>query len=209
MPVVPDRYANQSVTVDEVLDAIQGLLVKATGLPERRVVEWYEDGRPGIEGRETLCWFRWLSEEPDTQSGAGRHGTKTDLLVEVNLTTRTMKDTAGRDAKIGRTHLATRFLVVNALYGRMLHPAYDAPVDAQPPMPSVTTRPSADDVDRRRTSRAEVTPPVLTVGTMVSAKLPKPTHPRPEQGYIESRIGVLVPVVLRVTLNDALALTDR
>jgi hypothetical protein len=182
VPTRPTTYANQSVALADVLDAFALLLRKATGLKERSVVEYYGDGRPAVEADGHLVWFRWLQEDPDEESGAGRHGTKNEALVEVNLTTRGFKDGAARDRKLGRDHLARRSLIANALYGQILFDAYGDPQGAEPPKPPQDAA-------------------VLTIATMTAAKLPKPDRPRPEQGYIESRIGVRVPCVLRLTLD--------
>lgn len=209
MPALPSRYANQSVTVDEVLDALGLLIRKATGLTDRKVVEWYGNERPSLEGTETVCWFRWLEEGLEADAGSGRHGTPNNLLMEVNLRTRGFKDQAGKDKKVGRAHLAKVFQVVNALYGQMLFSAYDDPVGDEPPQPTIRTRMSADEVERRRTSLADEDARILTVADMRWGKLPKPNRPDAEQGTIETRIGVVVPVVLRTTINSAPPLEDR
>jgi hypothetical protein len=204
------RFSNQSVTPEEVLDAFQDLLGKATGFADRRVVEWHGGGRPEIDLGQSVVWFCHRSRRLDAASGAGRNGTRCDLVIEVNLTTRNFGDGSQRDKVIGRRHLGTQFLIENAFHNRMLHPAYDAiPADsAEPPKPSALRRPPPDDVEARRLTRAETPPPILTVATMVAEAIDAPDKTRPEQGYVETKIRITVPVVLRVTLKDAPDLED-
>jgi hypothetical protein len=180
---MPTTHATQSFDFADVLDAFQGLLEKATGFPARRVVEWYGDGRPNVDANGPVVWWRWLGEDIDAESGAGRHGMRDGLTVEANVVTRVMADGNHRDRLLGRAHLATVYLVVNALAGRTLHATYLDVAGDEPPMPE----PEAD---------------LLTVGTMMVVSLPKPDRPRPEQGCVETRVGIKIPCVLRVTLND-------
>lgn len=176
-------YANQSCTVADVLDALKAVLDATQVANARNVVEWNYHDRPSVDAAGPLVWFRWVGRKPDVESGAGRHGTKCDVLVEVNLTTRAFRDAAQRDKRIMRTHLANQAKLENALYGRFLHTAYSTAAGDDPPMPTQDAT-------------------ALTVGTMTAADLPAPERPRPEEGYVEARIGVRVPCVLRVTLDD-------
>lgn len=178
--------ANQSQTVDAILDAFQAMLEAATGFQSRRVVEWNGSGgrSASVEAAGAVVWFRWLTEELDGDSGAGRYGTRENVTVEVSVTTRGMKDGSQRDKKLARAHLAIRYLVVNAASGRVLYSAYDAAADGEPPMPA------ADGHD------------LISIAPMKVVKLPAYDRPRPEQGFVETRVGIEVPCVLRVTLND-------
>lgn len=177
-------YANQAVTIDQVLDSMAILLAAASGLRDRNVVEWSGDERKMVDVPSPAIWFRWIDESIDAESGAGRHGMKNEALIEVIPSVRQFKDGAMRSKSITRTHLALRYLIVNAVAGRMLHDAYDAAVGTEPPMPSTGAN------------------LISQTGTMKIAKLPATDRPRPEQGYVETRIGVVVPCVLKVTLND-------
>jgi hypothetical protein len=181
-------YANQSVSIDEVLDAFAILLRKSVGFAADMVVEWNQDTRPDLTNtRDSLIWYRWIEEDPDIDSGAGRYGFKTEVTMEVNLTTRDTSDQAHRDLRITRRHLARRFLIINAIKGQMLFDNYSDRVGTQPPMP-----PQGNGVDVN----------VLSIGTMTIAKIPNAGRPRTEQGYIETKLAVTFPVVLKVTIDD-------
>lgn len=196
----PPRYANQSVTTAEVLDAVNGLIIAATGFQDRRVIEWHYDNRPNLDHGGTKIWFRHVKRSFDTESGAGRHGTKTNLTAEINVTTRGFPDGAQRDERLIRDHLALTLLIENAFYGRMLHQNYLPAEPGLPPQPSRKTPLSDGEQSSRRYN--DPVAPIAVVshgGTMTAAELPEPARPRPEQGYLESRIGVDIPVVLRVT----------
>lgn len=206
--LIETRYAEQSVTVEEVLDALNSLLRKATTFDERRVIEWHHGDRPSVDIGKPIVWFRHVSRTFDEESGAGRHGTKCDLLVAISLTTRDMTDGAQRDKRIGRSHLATLFQIENAIQGRMLHASYEDRIDQEPPKPTLTKIVSDADREARRLTRSDTSPPVLTIGTMVITELPAHAKTRPEQGYIETSVGVKIPVVLRATVQDAPELTD-
>lgn len=178
-------FANQSVELEAVLDAVADLIGKAVALRARNVIEWYGEARPDATLPGPVVRYRWVDEDLDVDSGAGRHGTRDGIVFEVVVQTRGFKDGGQRDKKLGRDHLATRFLLVNAFAGRMLHSAYDAAVGDEPPKPA-----------------ADAT--LLSAGgTMQLVKLPAPDRPRPEQGQVETRLGIRVPCVLKVTLNDA------
>ena len=185
--------ANQAVSIDQVMDAMAILLEKSTGFTSDRIIEWNWENRPIIDAGRPTVWFRWISEEPDIDSGAGRYGFKTNVTLEINVTTRDMSDTAHRDKRLARAHIATRYLVINGVMGRMLHDNYDDRVGVNPPNP-----PQGNNVDVN----------VLSIGTMTMAKLPELSRPRPEQGYVESRIGVTFPVVLKVTTGDVALLIN-
>jgi hypothetical protein len=209
MPLLAEtRYAEQSVTVEEVLDAINILLRKATGFDARRVIEWHHSERPSVDIGPSIVWFRHVSRSFDEESGAVRYGTKCDLLLAVNLTTRDMTDGAQRDNRIGRSHLASLFQIENAIHGRMLHSSYEDRVDQEPPKPTLTKLVPPADLKNRRLTRSDTDPYILTVGTMVITELPAHAKTRPEQGYIETSVGVKIPVVLRATVQDVPELTD-
>lgn len=196
-------YSNQSVKVEEVLDAMNLLLLAATGFDERNVIEWHYDNRPNVDTGKSVVWFRHLNREFDTESGAGRHGTKTNLIIEINLTTRGFKDSNHKDKILMRRHLRDLFLIENAIYGQMLFESYEDADGEEPPKPIRRTAITSAEATQRRYNLTAAPIMVLSSGgTMTLAELPAPTRPRPEQGYIESRIGVSVPVILRVTLNS-------
>jgi hypothetical protein len=170
--------------MDEILDAFQILLEKSTGFATSRVIEWYGDTRPSAEAGDDVVWFRWLDEDPDSDSGAGRHGFKVSTMIEVNLVTRNMGDQNQRSKRIGRAHLANRYKLLNGIQGRFLFDSYEDRIDEEPPKPSGTALP-------------------LSISTMVIDKLPKTDRDRPESGYLVSKFGVRFDIVFRLTLNDA------
>lgn len=203
MPAAVSTFSNQSVKVEEVLDALRLLLIAATGFDDRNVIEWHYDRRPNVDTGKSVIWFRHVKRTFDTDSGAGRAGTKCSLMLEINLTTRGFQDSNHKDKLLMRKHLTTQFLIENAVYGQMLFQEYDAAVGEEPPKPTRRTAITAAEALSRRQNTASA--PIMLLsqgGTMTSAELPAPDRPRPEQGYIEARIGVNVPVLLRVTLDS-------
>lgn len=196
--------ANQSVTIDEVLDAVSGLLMAATGFQERAVIEWHRDQRPDLTMMQygsSVVWFRHVKRTNDTESGAGRHGMWTELDLEVNVTTRQMLDGDMRDREIIRSHLGLAYAIDNAYWGRMLHDHYAPAVGLDAPQPVRDKYLSDTEKSLRRLNNPSVPSGVVSVGTMAAAELPAPDRPRAEQGYIESRIGIRIPIVLRLTLT--------
>jgi hypothetical protein len=177
-------YANQSVDLGAVLDAVALLCRKALGWHADRVVEHHAEHRNNLDEGRSVVWYQLVGRKPDTESGAGRHGTKVPVVVAVRLVTRMFLDRADKDKLLGRAHWARQFLLENAFYGRFLHDAYDDRVPDDPPMP---------------TQEAGI---ISAGGTMVMADIPAWNKPRPEQGYLETQLLVEIPCVLRLTLDD-------
>jgi hypothetical protein len=167
--------------MDQVLDAFQSLLEKSSGFAADRVIEWYDDNRPNVEKGNDIIWFRWTDESPDSESGAGRHGFRVSTMVEVNLVSR---DTNQRSKRLGRRHLANRYLLINGIQGQMLFSGYKNRSGDFPPQP---TNPVT----------------VLSASTMVIDKLPKTERDkRPESGFMTSKFGVRFDTVLPLIVND-------
>jgi hypothetical protein len=204
------KFANQSVTIAETLDAMNALLRAATLLNSENVLEWHSQGRPSADlpssGRSSYIWFRLVNISTDSDSGAGRHGMRQTMNLEVNVVTRGFLGSAQRDRALGGTHLAMCYLVRNAIYGRMLHDAYTNATGGNPPVPTPLTPLTDEQRQDRIDGDAGVGPRILTIATMEAADLPAMDRPRPEQGQVETRIGVAVKVVLRVTTDDIAAL---
>lgn len=182
MPDYPAQYA----TIDQVLDGLAACLKAATGYTDRNVVEWNHEARPDVTATVPFIWYRWVGEEyPNPDSGAGRAGMPIDVQIEVRVCTRSFRDRGAYDRQLARQHLALVYIVKNAMIGRFLYSAYDAAVGGDAPMPTQ----AASVISHR--------------GTMFPTSIPAPDHTaRPEQGYIETRISLTVPTVLKVTLND-------
>ncbi len=195
-------YSNQSVSVPEVLDAIQALIMAATGLNERQVIEWHFNSRSNLDQGGSCIWFKLVDRSPDTEAGSGRHGTKAPMVVEICHTTRSFGDSTQKDKIIGRKHWIRQSLLENSFYGQMLFDEYLPWEDGVIATPARTTGFVSSEAEARRIREPDSTPGILTIGTMVSAKLPPPDKPRPEQGYMETRIGVLIPVVLELSLDS-------
>lgn len=193
-------YANQSVAIDEILDAFQDLLEKAACMSSRNVVQWHKDSRPDLTTGGSKIWYRFVNREFDDNMGPGRHGIRQTVIMEVNLTSRLFTDQAQKDRKIIRAHLNTQFLIENAFYFRFLYMNYLHGVGGKPPMPIMT---GYNDKSRqqRRSGTTGIPIGALSIAPMTAAQLPAPDKPRPEQGYLESRIGIAVPCVLRITSN--------
>lgn len=206
MPTTVTKYAGQSVTIDEILDAMAALLKAATLYNPRYIIEWHSQQRPSVDANAgSIIWFRYVDREMDLDAGGGaaRAGTKSTMLMEVNVTTRAFTDGSQRDTRLMRKHLTTRFLIENAFWGQMLFDSYADAIGSEPPKPNRRTQISEDERVSRRLGETTANPFVVSIAPMVSAKLPAPEHSRPEQGYLESRIGIAIPVVLRVTLDAA------
>lgn len=217
MPVTPTIYANQSVTLVELLDALKANIQAATRLGDEAVVEWHAAGRPDANipssRLSTYVWFRYVDGEVDNDSGAGRYGLPCTCQFEVNIVTRGFEGKAQTDRKLMRRHLAFRLLLENAFYGRMLFDSYDLVDidggDLNPPQTTYTTRFTDVDIQDRREGAAGVVPGILSIAPMSVAKLPAAERPRPEQGQIETRLGVAIQTVLRVTLDDIATLEEE
>ncbi len=199
-------YANQSVTLAELLDALTGLIRAATLLNAEAVIEWHNQGRPNANEvpttNSTYVWFRFLEAEVNNESGANRHGLTTVCKFEVNVVTRGFQDKNQSDKKLGRKHLAVRLLLENALFGRMLHAAYDDAIAPEPPQTTYTTIPTPQQEEDRREGALTSVLRILSLATITCEKLPAMDRPRPEAGQVETRIGIGIKTVLRVTLND-------
>jgi hypothetical protein len=183
-------YANQSVAVSTLLDAVALLARRALGWSADRVVEDHFQRRNNLDAGRSEVWYQLVERDPDTASGAGRYGTRTPVVVDLRLVTRGFEDRADRDKRLGREHWANQFLLENAFYGQMLFDLYEARVGAEPPKPPT-----------------DGTATVLSAGgTMTMAKIPGWSKPRPEQGYLETQLLVEIPCVLRLTLDSAPAL---
>lgn len=179
-------FANQSVAVDTLLDAVALLARKALNWTATRVVENHFGRRNNLDAGRSEVWYQLVERQPDTASGAGRYGTKAGVVVDLRLVSRGFEDRADRDRRLGREHWANQYLLENAFYGRMLYDLYEDRVDAEPPMPPT-----------------DGTATVLSAGgTMVMAKIPGWQKPRPEQGYLETQLLVEIPCILRLTLGD-------
>lgn len=177
-------YANQSVDLAALLDAVALLIRKALRWDAGRVVEHHAARRDNLDEGRSLVWYQLVGRKPDAQSGAGRHGTKVSVVVDIRPTTRMFRDRADADKRLGRAHWVNQFLLENAFYGRKLHDAYDDRAGDDPPMPT-----------------QEATE-ISSAGTMVMADIPAWQKPRPEQGYLETQLLVEIPCILRLTLDD-------
>lgn len=208
-------FASQSVTVDELLDAVFALLQAATGFTDRQIIEWHSDQQYKLDnsgGRGSLIWFRYLSMTPNINSGASRYGFKTDFVVEVNLITRSNADGTQTDKLLGRKHIGLVARIVNATMGRMLfdsYAAYDAETNGlEPPMTTYTVAMTWQQRQDRAGGVEGAVPRVLSVAEMASAELPPYQHNMPAEGRIQTRLSISIPVVLRLTLNDSVALEE-
>lgn len=189
------------MTITEVMDAFHSLLTKALGWASSRVVEWHSDKRPITpDPGRSIVWFRFVDRKFDTEAGPGRHGIREEVTIEINLATRQFGDSAQKDKRLIRKHIATQLLLENAIFYRELFAEYSAREGLEPPKPVPQQWGDAERLARRQ---GTASPYRLTVAPMYMAQLPAPERPRPEQGYLEARLGVAVPCVLRVTLNDA------
>lgn len=199
---VTTAYAEQSSTISEVMDAFSGLLAKALGWAASRVVEWHSEKRPITpDPGRSIVWFRFVTRRNDSQeAGPGRHGIREEVILEVNLATRMFGDGAQKDKRLVRKHIAMQLLIENAVVFRELFKEYSAREGLEPPKPVAQQWGDQERLARRAGTAG---PYRLTVAPMCASELPAPERPRPEQGYFESRIGVSVPCVLRVTLNEA------
>jgi hypothetical protein len=189
---VASTYTNQSADLGDILDAVALLARKALGWGSDRVVEYHFDRRPNLDEGRSLVWYQLVEREPDRDSGALRHGTKTKVTVDIRLVTRGFQDRADRDRKVGRAHWANQYLLENAFYGHMLFDAYeDREVD------------SVLGVDEPPKPPADGTATVLSAGgAMTMGPIPAARKPRPEQGYMETQLVVDIPCILRLTLNS-------
>lgn len=201
-------FANQSVYIDEILDAFQSLLEKALGWSSDRVIEYHHPNRPNVDPGRMIVWYGFVNRQFDTESGAGRYGTRSNVTMAVHLTTRLFTDSNMKDKRLIRKHLNAQLAIENAFYGQMLFPAYQDRRDNEPPAP-VPPDISEQDIQDRLTGVDGAPISVLTVATMTAAELPAPERVRPEQGYFDASMGISVPCVLRITVgNDADAELD-
>jgi hypothetical protein len=200
-------YANQSVTLTELLDAITGLIRAATLLPAEAVIEYHGPTRPDVDlssaNRSTIVWFKYVDAVVDNDTGANRHALPANQRFEINVLTRGFQDGAMRDKILGRKHLAFRILLENAFFGMILHDQYDNAVGSEPPKPANQAPFNKNEADQRRQGVAGVGPRTLSIATMTCESLPAMDRPRPEQGCVETRIGVGIKTILRVTLDEA------
>ncbi len=121
--------ANQSSTLNSLMDAVQSVLQFETGLASDYVVENYDDV-PQPRGEPYAVYFRLVDESPFLHPGAGRIGSPSFLILETTLFTRLSLDVAGSDElwsrDTGRGALIMRETIRNALVGHNLFASYDA-----------------------------------------------------------------------------------
>ena len=121
--------ADQSTEYDDLLDALATACQFGSGLNASKIVEWYEDSRPLVEGAQ--CVGIWIKGwEPTLYPGAGREGYLTYLSIQITLWTRFMGGKASvdkwrfRNANVG--HLVRMRGLLNYLVGENLFTSYNA-----------------------------------------------------------------------------------
>ena len=120
--------AAQSTLFDELLDAVATVCKFGSGLHASKIVEWYDDNRPNVEGQQCISirFTEWL---PDEYPGAGRAGSLCYLGIRVTIWTRMMLDKAStdkwrfRNAAVG--HLPRLMGCLDRLDGEVLFNAYN------------------------------------------------------------------------------------
>lgn len=127
--------ATQSVSLSDLLDSIQTVLVSGngvspgTGINESYVQEVYDAYHPR-SGEPYEATFALFPESPEQYSGAGRWGHNTYLVLEVVIYTRLELDPAGSDYRWSRDStygaLRMRALVQDVLQDNFLYDSYDS-----------------------------------------------------------------------------------
>lgn len=119
----------QSVTLIQVLDGIQSVLVSWTGMDSSKLIEFAGNRRPGYEGEQMIS-YRLANWRPQENSGAARKGALSDVVLELFLWTVYSSDQAGftyglmRDESRG--HWLRMLQIMNAFDNQNLFSAYDA-----------------------------------------------------------------------------------
>ncbi len=132
--------ATQSVTLNQILDAVEDVLLFGTnladglGLDEAYVQEAYSGYRPRSGEPQEVCYGITVSS-PVMYHGAGRLGHDTFLTLEVKVFTRLETDVAGsdkqwsRDATLGALVMCAK--VEDLFVDSILYGSYD-PVTREP-----------------------------------------------------------------------------
>lgn len=178
----------QGVEFFDVIFALKNLLQLTAQLPERLVVVWFGNDRPALEGKDVMIWFRPLTDVLDPSPGPQEYGNRADCMFEVHLVTRSFADHAQVDERRAKEYYDYYWRIILTLQNRNLFAKYIKPLsiddnilNASLPWEQPVPDPSK---------------PPLTVGTMLMTALPVSEKTQREEGTMESRWQVKVPVVL-------------
>lgn len=187
-PFVPPAgpIATQGYTIQQILTAFESYLQVVTQLEARYIVLWNFSGRPSIEGRDNLVWYRPFSSPIDKSTGPVRFGNKIDCIMEVNLNTRSFADGSQRDIRRFALHYDLVFKLLSAFQGLSLFPltVVTAPISGTWMPPS----PAAPNI------------PPISVEPMLVDILPPIDKDQYEEGTLTTRLKVTIPCVLALTI---------
>jgi len=179
------KLAVQGVDPWKVIEYFRVYLQLVTDLDARHVRMWWGEERPHLQGSDVFVWFRWRNDNTNKSLGPGRWGNRSDMFMEVHLVTRNFSDESQIDEERGKAYFYYYWKLIQSLAGCNLFDTFTPPPTAgdwTPPQPILGL------------SKA------VTVEPMYFTEIPMPTKTQREEGVVESRLGVILPVVLALTV---------
>ena len=172
---------NQGVKPMDLVTAFGDYVAAITNLPTRNVVLWCYDGRPMIEGRDWLVWYRPAGDLKSKSTGPVRFGNKFDMTMEVNVVSRTMQDGSQRDTTRLPIHYPRTWYLINALQNLNLFSSYSYSDGTTPPEPADGAYP-------------------LTVEPMTMDPTDPESRDQFEEGSIRTTFKIVLPAVLNLSV---------
>jgi hypothetical protein len=182
------KQAAQGTDALALLDSLQVYLVALSGLQDRFVVQWHNETRPSIEGRDTYLWYAMTEEVPDKSVGPGRYGNRVNPGVMIHLVTRNMSDGSQRDDRRFRSHFVLRWRVIQAFQNLNLFSKYAPQPILQPKQVWQPPQPSNDAT-------------ALTLEPMYLDAVPPLSKQDQDEATMVSSFRVILPTVLLLTLD--------